>query len=103
MLMEVMLEKKEKLSKLREGLRIYPQLLKNVRVANKPAARQDPDVIAAAEQVEKELGEDGRLLLRESGTEPVIRVMVEAETEELCEKYVDRIVQVLHDKGHATE
>ena len=103
MLMEVMLEKKEKLSKLREGLRIYPQLLKNVRVANKPAARQDPDVIAAAEQVEKELGEDGRLLLRESGTEPVIRVMVEAETEELCEKYVDRIVQVLHDKGHVTE
>ena len=103
MLMEVMLEKKEKLSKLREGLRIYPQLLKNVRVANKPAARQDPDVIAVAEQVEKELGEDGRLLLRESGTEPVIRVMVEAETEELCEKYVDRIVQVLHDKGHATE
>ena len=103
MLMEVMLEKKEKLSKLREGLRIYPQLLKNVRVANKPAARQDPDVIAAAAQVEKELGEDGRLLLRESGTEPVIRVMVEAETEELCEKYVDRIVQVLHDKGHATE
>ncbi len=103
MLMEVMLEKKEKLSKLREGLRIYPQLLKNVRVANKPAARQDPDVIAAAEQVEKELGEDGRLLLRESGTEPVIRVMVEAETEELCEKYVDRIVQVLHDKGHAIE
>jgi phosphoglucosamine mutase len=103
MLMEVMLEKKEKLSELRKGLKIYPQLLKNVRVADKPAARNDSDVVAATEQVAAELGENGRILLRESGTEPVIRVMVEAESQELCEKYVDQVIDVLRSKGHAVE
>lgn len=101
MLMEVMLEKKQKLSELRKGLKIYPQLLKNVRVQDKKTARQDEDVIAQTKQVEEALGENGRILLRESGTEPVIRVMVEAETEELCEKYVDQVVDVIHQKGHA--
>ena len=88
MLMEVMLEKKAKLSELRKDLKVYPQLLKNVRVADKPAARED------------ELGSEGRILLRESGTEPVIRVMVEAGTDELCKKYVDEVVSVLYAKGH---
>lgn len=101
MLMEVMLEKKQKLSELRKGLKIYPQLLKNVRVQDKKTARQDEDVIAQTKQVEEALGENGRILLRESGTEPVIRVMVEAETEELCEKYVDQVVDVIRQKGHA--
>ena len=100
MLMEVMLEKKQKLSELRKGLTIYPQLLKNVRVGDKPTAKNDPDVVAATEEVAKALGDNGRILIRESGTEPVIRVMVEAETQELCEKYVDRIVKVLYKKGH---
>ena len=100
MLMEVMLEKKQKLSELRKGLTIYPQLLKNVRVGDKPTAKNDPDVVAATEEVAKALGDNGRILIRESGTEPVIRVMVEAETQELCEKYVDRVVKVLHKKGH---
>jgi phosphoglucosamine mutase len=103
MLMEVMLEKKEKLSELRKGLKVYPQLLKNVRVADKPAARNDEDVTAATEEVAKALGENGRILLRESGTEPVIRVMVEAESHELCEKYVNQVIDVLRRKGHAVE
>lgn len=102
MLMEVMLEKKQRLSELRKGLKIYPQLLKNVRVQDKKAARQDEDVIAQTKQVEEALGENGRILLRESGTEPVIRVMVEAETEELCEKYVDQVVDMIRQKGHAS-
>lgn len=100
MLMEVMLEKKQKLSELRKGLTIYPQLLKNVRVGDKPTTKNDPDVVAATEEVAKALGDNGRILIRESGTEPVIRVMVEAETQELCEKYVDRVVKVLYKKGH---
>ncbi len=103
MLMEVMLEKKQKLSELRKGLKIYPQLLKNVRVQDKKTARQDEDVIAQTKQVEEALGENGRILLRESGTEPVIRVMVEAETEELCEKYVGQVVDVIRQKGHAVD
>ena len=101
MLMEVMLEKKMKLSEMRKGLKIYPQLLKNVRVADKPAAKADPDVMAAAAEAEKALGSNGRILIRESGTEPVIRVMVEAESEELCEKYVNQVVKVLQEKGHS--
>lgn len=103
MLMEVMLEKKQMLSELRKELKIYPQVLKNVRVADKPAARNDQDVIAATEAVEKALGADGRILLRESGTEPVIRVMVEAGTEKLCEEYVDQVIGVLKEKGHVIE
>lgn len=103
MLMEVMLEKKQKLSELRKDLKIYPQVLKNVRVADKPAARNDEDVIATTEAVEKALGQDGRILLRESGTEPVIRVMVEAGTEKLCHEYVDQVIDVLKKKGHVIE
>ena len=100
MLMEVMLEKKMKLSELRKDITIYPQLLKNVKVADKPKARQDQDVIDAVKRVEEALGEDGRILLRESGTEPVIRVMVEATSDELCEKYVNEVVAVLENNGH---
>lgn len=101
MLMEVMLEKKAKLSDLKKDLKIYPQLLKNVRVEDKAAAIQDADVQAAAGDVEKALGADGRILLRESGTEPLVRVMVEAKTEELCEQYVNQVVQVIESKGYA--
>ena len=103
MLMEVMLEKKAKLSELRKELKIYPQLLKNVRVADKAAARMDSDVAATAKRVEEALGDEGRILLRESGTEPLIRVMVEAKTEELCSQYVNEVVDVLYKKGHVVE
>ena len=100
-IMEVMMAKKCKLSKLCEGLTIYPQVLKNVRVHSKPDAQNDPAVQAAVAKVAEELGETGRILVRESGTEPVIRVMVEAPTKELCQKYVDSVVDVICAQGHA--
>ena len=99
-LMEVMMEKKMDLHTLASPVKIYPQLLKNVRVHSKPEARADEDVIAAIDAVTEALGDDGRILVRESGTEPVIRVMVEASTDELCEKYVDQVIGVLIKKGH---
>ncbi|MCD8370649.1 MAG: phosphoglucosamine mutase [Clostridiales bacterium] len=98
--MEVMLEKKETLGKLASEVEIYPQVLKNVRVRDKQAAQDDPLVQAEAQKVAAMLGSDGRLLLRPSGTEPVVRVMVEAETEELCEKYVDQVIAVMKAQGH---
>lgn len=99
-LMEVLLEKKAAASELFRDLKIYPQLLENVRVKSKPEARADEDVIAAVKKVEEALGDEGRILLRESGTEPVIRVMVEAATDELCRQYVDEVVKVIKAKGH---
>lgn len=98
--MEVMMEKKETLHNLAKEVKIYPQLLKNVRVHSKPEAREDADVIAAVDAVAKALGDEGRILVRESGTEPVIRVMVEAASDELCEKYVDQVIDVIRAKGH---
>ena len=99
MVMEVILEKKLTLGKLAEPVKIYPQLLKNVRVADKKTARENPEVTKAVDEVAKALGDDGRILVRESGTEPVIRVMVEAATDELCEKYVEQVVAVIKAEG----
>jgi len=94
-MMEVMIARKQKLSELCDGLTIYPQVLENVRVADKAVALANTDVQAAIEQVAAELGDTGRILVREFGTEPVIRVMVEAESEDICRKYVDMVVQKL--------
>ena len=99
-MMEVMLAKKKAMSELAAPLVIYPQVLKNVRVKSKPLAQNDPDVMAAVGKVAEELGSEGRILVRESGTEPVIRVMVEAGSNELCEKYVDSVIEVIEAKGH---
>ena len=99
-IMEVMLEKKMDLHTLASPVKIYPQLLKNVRVHSKPKARADEDVVAAIDAVTKALGDNGRILVRESGTEPVIRVMVEASTDEICMKYADQVIDVLVKKGH---
>ena len=99
-MMEVILAKKLPLSKLAEPVTIYPQVLKNVRVKSKPEAQNDPDVQEAVAKVAEMLGDTGRILVRESDTEPVIRVMVEAETESLCEKYVDQVIDVIKSKGH---
>ena len=99
-LMEVMLEKKQSLAELARPVEIFPQCLKNVRVKSKPAARSDEDVQAAIRKVEERLGDEGRILVRESGTEPVIRVMVEARTDELCAECVDEVIQVICSKGH---
>lgn len=99
MIMEVVMEKKLPLSKLCEDVKIYPQLLKNVRVTDKKTARENVAVQKAVEDVASALGSDGRILVRESGTEPVIRVMVEASTDELCEQYVKQVVDVIHSEG----
>ena len=99
-MMEVMLAKEKPMSELAAPCVFYPQVLKNVRVKSKPDAQNDPDVQAAVKKVADELGEDGRILVRESGTEPVIRVMVEAGSDEICEKYVDQVIEVITAKGH---
>ena len=99
-MMEVMLAKEKPMSELAAPCVFYPQVLKNVRVRSKPEAQNDPDVQAAVAKVAEELGEDGRILVRESGTEPVIRVMVEAGSDEICEKYVDQVIDVIKAKGH---
>lgn len=99
-LMEVMLAKGKPMSELAAPVVFYPQVLKNVRVKSKPEAQNDPDVMAAVSKVADELGDSGRILVRESGTEPLIRVMVEAGTEEICEKYVDSVIDVIRAKGH---
>lgn len=99
-LMEVMLARGKKMSELAAPVVFYPQVLKNVRVKSKPEAQNDPDVQAAVKAVADALGDDGRILVRESGTEPVIRVMVEAGSDEICEKYVDQVIEVIKSKGH---
>ena len=99
-LMEVMIAKGKPMSELAAPVVFYPQVLKNVRVKSKPDAQNDPDVQAAVQAVSDALGDSGRILVRESGTEPVIRVMVEADPNEICEKYVDSVIDVIRAKGH---
>ena len=99
-MMEVMLARKKPMSELAAPVVFYPQVLKNVRVKSKADCMADPDVLAADKAAKEALGERGRTLLRESGTEPVIRVMAEAPTEEECEKYVDQIIDAIRAKGH---
>ena len=103
MIMETILGRKVKLSELFHSLTIYPQLLVNVKVSSKDAVMNDVDVQKLNDEIAAELGDDGRLLLRQSGTEPVIRVMVEAATDELCEKYVYKMVDLIKAKGYAVE
>jgi phosphoglucosamine mutase len=98
-LMEVMLERKTKLSKLAEPVHLYPQLLRNVKVTDKEAAILDGDVVEAVDAAAKGLGSDGRILVRPSGTEPLVRVMVEAENDAICNAYAQQIVDVLKRKG----
>lgn len=98
--MEVILEKKETLSKLVSEMEVYPQVLKNVRVKDKQQAQDDETVKAEVDKVADLLGENGRILLRQSGTEPLVRVMVEAQSQELCEKCVDQVIRVMEEQGH---
>lgn len=101
MMMEVMLAKKKTMSALSEGFTVYPQVLENVRVKDKKQAQADPEVQAAVSKVADLLGDSGRILVRESGTEPLIRVMVEAQDEETCRKYVASVIDVIHAKGYS--
>lgn len=99
-MMQVLIDRKKPLSELAAPLKIYPQVLENVRVKDKAAAQADPDVQVAVQRVTEKLGETGRILVRESGTEPVVRVMVEAENEPVCRAYVEEVVHILQEKGH---
>ena len=103
MLMEACVEKKATLCDLAKEMKVYPQILRNVRVADKIAARENPRVKEAVEAAARALGTDGRILVRESGTEPLIRVMVEAGTEEICAEHVDRVVKVIESEGLIVE
>jgi phosphoglucosamine mutase len=103
MMMEVILEKKLPLSTLASDVVIYPQLLKNVRVTDKKTARENEKVVEAVNKVAEELGDDGRILVRESGTEPVIRVMVEASNDDLCAQYVNGVIDVMGSEGLIVE
>ena len=103
MLMEACVEKKTTLCDLAKEMKVYPQILRNVRVADKVAARENPKVKEAVEAAARALGTDGRILVRESGTEPLIRVMVEAGTEETCAEHVDNVVKVIEAEGLIVE
>lgn len=98
-MMQVMIGRKKKMSELSDGFTMYPQVLENVRVFDKKAAQDDVEVRAAIKEVEETLGDKGRILVRESGTEPVVRVMVEAETTEVCQEMVNKVVEVMKRKG----
>ena len=99
-LVQVVLDRKQTLSQLAEPVKIYPQVLKNVRVTDKTQAQNDPEVKAAVAKAAAELGDSGRILLRESGTEPLVRVMVEAESTETCERIVDEIIALIKARGY---
>lgn len=99
-LMEVILEKKMPLSELIKDIKIYPQILKNVRVSDKTIVNKDKAVQEVIERVAKELGDDGRILVRESGTEPLIRIMIEAETDETCKNYANEVYEVIKKQGY---
>lgn len=103
MLMEACVEKKATLCDLAKEMKVYPQLLRNVRVADKKEARENPAVVAAVQAVAESLGDDGRILVRESGTEPVIRVMVEAGTDDICREEVERVIKVMEAEGLIVE
>lgn len=101
--METMIENKKTLAQLTEPVEIFPQLLINVRVGDKKTAQEDPDVQKAVQEVADALGDNGRILVRESGTEPVIRVMVEAKTDEICHENVLKVVNTIKAKGHVVD
>ena len=98
-MMQAMIGRKKKMSEMYDGFVMYPQVLENVRVSDKKAAQDDAEVREAIKEVEETLGDKGRILVRESGTEPVVRVMVEAETTEICQEMVNKVVEVMKRKG----
>ena len=102
-MMQVMISEKKKMSELCEGFTVYPQVLENVRVQDKVAAKNDPEVKKAVDKAAEALGDSGRILVRESGTEPLIRVMVEAKDEAVCKDMVDSVVKVIKANGHTDE
>ena len=103
MVVEAMLDRKESLAKLVAPVKLLPQKLKNVRVTNKAAVVDDEQVQAKFKEVNEEIGDDGRALLRQSGTEPVVRIMLECPTLEECDKYIEKIYAVIKKRGYVCE
>ena len=103
MVAEQMLETKEKLSKLVAPVKLIPQTLKNVRVTNKAAVVEDEVVKEKFQEVNDEIGDNGRALLRQSGTEPVVRIMIELDSKEKCDEYIERIYNVIKKRGYVCE
>ena len=103
MIMEACVEQKATLCDLAKEMKVYPQILRNVRVADKKTARENPKVVEAVEAAARALSTEGRILVRESGTEPLIRVMVEAGTEEICAEHVNNVVRVMEEEGLIVE
>lgn len=103
MLTEEICDSKLSLCELAEPVKLYPQKIKNLRVADKKAVLSDKEVLSAKNEVEKLIGGKGRALLRQSGTEPVIRIMIEAESEELCDSYIEKIAKVICERGYCVE
>ena len=103
MIMEEMMDTKQNLSKLCEAVKLLPQKTKNVRVTSKAAVVGDPEVIERFREVNEEIGSDGRALLRQSGTEPVVRIMLECETEAKCDAYIEKIYSVIRKRGYCCE
>ena len=103
MVTEEVCDRKTTLSALTEGLVLYPQYTRNLRVKNKDAVMSDASVLAALERVEQQIGGKGRALLRKSGTEPLIRVMIECESEQKCVEYADSIADAIQKGGHVIE
>lgn len=100
-IMQALIDRKKTLSEMVAPMTVYPQVLKNVRVKDKKQTREDEDVCKAVQAVADKLGDTGRILVRESGTEPLIRVMVEAESLAICQQYVDEVIDVIKNKGYA--
>ena len=103
MMTEEVCDSKTSLSKLASPVKLYPQCTKNVRVKNKESVLQDEAVAAVIAEVERLIDSNGRVLIRPSGTEPVVRVMIESETAELCEEYAARIISVIEERGHGVD
>ena len=99
-MMEAMIARKKPMSELAKDLIIYPQVLKNIRVVDKSTVQNDPEVQAKVQEIADRLSDTGRILVRESGTEPLIRVMVEAESEKECHDYVDEVIDLIKAKGY---
>ena len=102
-IVEAMLDSKQSLSKLVAPVKVLPQVLKNVRVTNKAAVVEDEEVKAAFEKVNKEIGDNGRAILRQSGTEPVVRIMLELDSLDECNRYIEQIYNVIKKRGYVSE
>lgn len=103
MIAEELCDTKSTLAELASGLTLFPQYTKNVAVADKEAVLSDTEVLLCKEEIERQINGNGRVLLRKSGTENVVRIMVETENLSLCKEYAEKIAKVIGERGHTVE